>query len=334
MRRHIDRLFRHQRLTKMARRHPTSRSSASPAARRVAGTSCWPALRRSPAGVAKVQQLGGDRHTQLQADPQQRLFLSGGRLRVERHRHGNRQIVLGIVAVFAATEKSRLAALPARKARACARLKRRNRTPGSAFGVLLDVTDDASIDARRLRPRRHSRGIAAGGAAPPVRRQTVRRGGADRGRATGMRQRRSERIIITSMGLAQHRLLLPQQVRPGGHSRDAGQRRQALCLDVTTVAPGSLRTDWGGRPMRRNERSIADHDASRSARPARARAAGRTAIRARRPRCCCNWSPWSRRPRTCCSARMPCNGSRPSWSPCRTRSPGTRAEPLDRLLSA
>lgn len=201
MRRHIDRLFRHQRLTKVARRHSTSRSSASPAARRVAGTSCWPALRRSPAGVAKVQQLGGDRHTQLQADPQQRLFLSGGRLRVERHRHGNRQIVLGVVAVFAATEKAALAALPARKARACARLKRRNRTPGSAFGVLLDVTDDASIDARRLRPRRHSRGIAAGEAAPPVRRQTVRRGGADRGRATGMRQRRSGRIInITSMG--------------------------------------------------------------------------------------------------------------------------------------
>jgi len=33
-------------------------------------------------------------------------------------------------------------------------------------------------------------------------------------------------------------------------------------IAVTAVAPGSFRTDWAGRSMRRSERSIADYDAS------------------------------------------------------------------------
>lgn len=32
-------------------------------------------------------------------------------------------------------------------------------------------------------------------------------------------------------------------------------------VDVTTLCPGSLRTDWAGRSMVRTERSIADYDA-------------------------------------------------------------------------
>jgi short-subunit dehydrogenase len=51
-------------------------------------------------------------------------------------------------------------------------------------------------------------------------------------------------------------------------------------VHVTTLCPGSFRTDWAGRSMVRTERSIADYDASsiRSARRGRPSAASSSAI--------------------------------------------------------
>ncbi|CAN1596945.1 oxidoreductase [Pseudomonas mediterranea] len=47
-----------------------------------------------------------------------------------------------------------------------------------------------------------------------------------------------------------------------GISDTLSQELRPFNIFVTAVAPGSFRTDWAGRSMRRTERSIADYDAS------------------------------------------------------------------------
>jgi len=47
-----------------------------------------------------------------------------------------------------------------------------------------------------------------------------------------------------------------------GISDTLSQELRPFNIFVTAVAPGSLRTDWAGRSMRRTARSIADYDAS------------------------------------------------------------------------
>ncbi len=55
-------------------------------------------------------------------------------------------------------------------------------------------------------------------------------------------------------------LLLRQQFALEGISAALGQELVPFGVWVTAVAPGSFRTDWAGRSMRRSARGIADYD--------------------------------------------------------------------------
>jgi NAD(P)-dependent dehydrogenase (short-subunit alcohol dehydrogenase family) len=80
-----------------------------------------------------------------------------------------------------------------------------------------------------------------------------------------MRERRSGRIInITSMG---GHITMPgityycgSKFALEGISEALAKEVSGFGIKVTAVAPGSFRTDWAGRSMRRSERSIADYD--------------------------------------------------------------------------
>lgn len=79
------------------------------------------------------------------------------------------------------------------------------------------------------------------------------------------RQRRRGHIInITSMGGT---ITFPgvsyycgSKFALEGISAALGQELEPFGVQVTAVAPGSFRTDWAGRSMRRTPRSIADYD--------------------------------------------------------------------------
>ncbi|WP_321926408.1 oxidoreductase [Paraburkholderia guartelaensis] len=81
-----------------------------------------------------------------------------------------------------------------------------------------------------------------------------------------MRARRSGRILnITSMG---GHITLPgityycgSKFALEGISEALGKEVKSFGIAVTAVAPGSFRTDWAGRSMRRTPRSIPDYDA-------------------------------------------------------------------------
>lgn len=81
-----------------------------------------------------------------------------------------------------------------------------------------------------------------------------------------MRARRRGRILnITSMG---GHITMPgityycgSKFALEGISGALGKEVGPLGIAVTAVAPGSFRTDWAGRSMRRSPRSIADYDA-------------------------------------------------------------------------
>ncbi|KTS77784.1 short-chain dehydrogenase [Pseudomonas oryzihabitans] len=81
------------------------------------------------------------------------------------------------------------------------------------------------------------------------------------------RQRRRGHIInITSMGGT---ITLPgisyycgSKFALEGISAALGQELEPFGVQVTAVAPGSFRTDWAGRSMRRTPRSIPDYDES------------------------------------------------------------------------
>ncbi|MDR9751335.1 oxidoreductase [Pseudomonas sp. SZMC_28357] len=82
-----------------------------------------------------------------------------------------------------------------------------------------------------------------------------------------MRERRAGHIInITSMG---GHITMPgiayycgSKFALEGISDTLSKELKPFGIHVTAVAPGSFRTDWAGRSMRRSERSIADYDAS------------------------------------------------------------------------
>ncbi|QGZ38137.1 short-subunit dehydrogenase [Pseudoduganella flava] len=81
-----------------------------------------------------------------------------------------------------------------------------------------------------------------------------------------MRMRRRGRILnITSMG---GHITMPgiayycgSKFALEGISAALDQEVRPLGIAVTAVAPGSFRTDWAGRSMRRSPRAIADYDA-------------------------------------------------------------------------
>lgn len=81
-----------------------------------------------------------------------------------------------------------------------------------------------------------------------------------------MRARRRGHILnITSMG---GHITMPgityycgSKFALEGISEALGKEVAPLGIAVTAVAPGSFRTDWAGRSMRRSPRSIADYDA-------------------------------------------------------------------------
>ncbi|MCQ4271559.1 oxidoreductase [Pseudomonas kuykendallii] len=155
---------------------------------------------------------------------------------------------------------------------------------GRAFGVLLDVTDDAAIDAAIAGVERDHgpidvlvnnagyghEGILEESPLAELRHQfDVNLFGAValiKAVLPGMRQRRSGRIInITSMGgfitLPGIAYYCGSKFALEGISETLASEVRDFGIFVTAVAPGSFRTDWAGRSLRRSERSIADYDA-------------------------------------------------------------------------
>lgn len=155
---------------------------------------------------------------------------------------------------------------------------------GRAFGVLLDVTDDAAIDAAIAGVERDHgpievlvnnagyghEGILEESPLAELRHQfDVNLFGAValiKAVLPGMRQRRSGRIInITSMGgfitMPGIAYYCGSKFALEGISETLASEVRDFGIFATAVAPGSFRTDWAGRSMRRSERSIADYDA-------------------------------------------------------------------------
>ena len=155
---------------------------------------------------------------------------------------------------------------------------------GRAFGVLLDVTDDAAIDAAIAGVERDHgpievlvnnagyghEGILEESPLAELRRQfDVNLFGAValiKAVLPGMRQRRSGRIInITSMGgfitMPGIAYYCGSKFALEGISETLASEVMDFGIFVTAVAPGSFRTYWAGRSMQRSERSIADYDA-------------------------------------------------------------------------
>ncbi|MGG6341628.1 oxidoreductase [Stenotrophomonas indicatrix] len=156
--------------------------------------------------------------------------------------------------------------------------------PGHAFGRLLDVTDDAAIDAlvatveadigaidvlvnnagyghegileeSTLDELRHQFEVNVFGPAALIKAVLPH-----------MRARRRGHILnITSMGGF---ITLPgiawycgSKFALEGISEVLGKEMASFGIHVTAVAPGSFRTDWAGRSMVRASRSIGDYDA-------------------------------------------------------------------------
>ncbi|MBD3684237.1 oxidoreductase [Stenotrophomonas sp. Br8] len=156
--------------------------------------------------------------------------------------------------------------------------------PGRAFGRLLDVTDDAAIDAlviaieadigaidvlvnnagyghegileeSTLDELRHQFEVNVFGPAALIKAVLPH-----------MRARRRGHILsITSMGGF---ITLPgiawycgSKFALEGISEVLGKEVAPFGIHVTAVAPGSFRTDWAGRSMVRASRSIGDYDA-------------------------------------------------------------------------
>jgi NAD(P)-dependent dehydrogenase (short-subunit alcohol dehydrogenase family) len=156
--------------------------------------------------------------------------------------------------------------------------------PGRAFGVLLDVTDEAAIDTVIAGVEREHgpievlvnnagyghEGILEESPLAELRRQfDVNLFGAValiKAVLPGMRQRRSGRIInITSMGgfitMPGIAYYCGSKFALEGISETLASEVRAFGVHVTAVAPGSFRTDWAGRSMQRSARSIGDYDA-------------------------------------------------------------------------
>lgn len=155
--------------------------------------------------------------------------------------------------------------------------------PGRSFGVILDVTEEATIQPAIDRVEREvgridvlvnnagygHEGTLEESAMDDLRRQfDVNVFGAvavTKAVLPYMRKRRSGRIVnITSMGGL---ITLPglsfyhgSKFALEGLSEALGKEVRDFGIRVTAVQPGSFRTDWAGRSMNRAPRSIADYD--------------------------------------------------------------------------
>ena len=155
--------------------------------------------------------------------------------------------------------------------------------PGRSYGVLLDITETASIEPTIARVEREvgpidvlvnnagygHEGLVEESSLDDMRRQfEVNVFGAVaviKAVLPSMRQRRSGFIInVTSMGGI---MTLPglgfyhaSKFALEGLSESLGKEVKALGIHVTAVEPGAFRTDWAGRSMIRAPRSIADYD--------------------------------------------------------------------------
>lgn len=156
--------------------------------------------------------------------------------------------------------------------------------PGRSHGVLLDVTDEAAIqpvvdqvlsDMGQIDILVNNAGYGHEGLVEESSLDDMRRqfevnvfGAVAVTKAVlpAMRIRRSGHIInITSMGGI---ITLPglgyyhaSKFALEGLSDSLGKEVKNLGIHVTAVEPGSFRTDWAGRSMRRTPRSIPDYDA-------------------------------------------------------------------------
>lgn len=157
-------------------------------------------------------------------------------------------------------------------------------SPGRAHGVLLDVTEDASIQPTVARIEREigpidvlvnnagygHEGTFEESSLDDLRRQfEVNVFGAvavTQAVLPHMRERRAGRIInITSMGglitLPSLSFYHGSKFALEGLSEALGKEVKGFGIFVTAVEPGSFRTDWAGRSMNRAPRRIADYDA-------------------------------------------------------------------------
>lgn len=157
--------------------------------------------------------------------------------------------------------------------------------PARAHPQLLDVTDDAAIEAVVARVERelgpidvlvNNAGYGHEGALEESPLDEMRRqfdvnvfGAVAVIKAVlpGMRQRRRGHIVnITSMGGT---ITMPgisyycgSKFALEGVSDTLSKELAPFNIAVTAVAPGSFRTDWAGRSMVRSPRAIGDYDAS------------------------------------------------------------------------
>lgn len=155
--------------------------------------------------------------------------------------------------------------------------------PGSACGVVLDVTDDDNVDAAVKRVESeigpidiliNNAGYGHEGVFEESSMDDLRRqfdvnvfGAAAMIKAVlpFMRPRRSGRIInITSMGgittFPGLGIYHASKFALEGLSEALGKELKHLGIHVTAVEPGAFRTDWAGRSMVRAPRSIPDYD--------------------------------------------------------------------------
>ncbi|WP_085633452.1 oxidoreductase [Pseudomonas sp. R16(2017)] len=158
-------------------------------------------------------------------------------------------------------------------------------SPGNAHGVILDVTDFDRIDAAVAETEAAfgpvdvlvnnagygHEGVFEESPLEEMRRQfDVNVFGAvavTKAFLPYFRQRRAGHILnVTSMGGT---ITMPgiayycaSKFALEGISDTLSQELRPFGIFVTAVAPGSFRTDWAGRSMRRTPRSIADYDAS------------------------------------------------------------------------
>ncbi|HEX8591710.1 MAG TPA: oxidoreductase [Pseudomonas sp.] len=158
-------------------------------------------------------------------------------------------------------------------------------TPEQAHGIILDVTDFAAIDAVVAEAQAKfgpidvlvnnagygHEGIFEESSLDEMRNQfEVNVFGAvamTKAFVPYFRKRRAGHIVnITSMGgfitMPGISYYCGSKFALEGISDALGKELRPFNVFVTAVAPGSFRTDWAGRSMRRSPRAIADYDAS------------------------------------------------------------------------
>ena len=155
---------------------------------------------------------------------------------------------------------------------------------GSAYPLILDVTDFAAIPAAVAEAERHAgavevlvnnAGYGHEGALEESSMDDLQRQFAAnvygpvammKAVLPGMRKRRSGHIVnVTSMGgfitMPGISFYCGSKFALEGISEALGKEVADFGIRVTALAPGQFRTDWAGRSMDRTPRSISDYDA-------------------------------------------------------------------------